>query len=170
MKLTPKKPDPDLVQAAHDESVKASRRRKRDRRHESAFLTSPMADALWRPRYCDELIRYFDRVSWRAEERGKYRDTEAVIQDKPPSLARFAIDIGVTLPIVKRWLTLYPAFAEAYETARGLEEAYFTETGAAGISPGFAAAKLGLNKTILAEEKKDEPISEITVTVVKSER
>ncbi|HCR6509330.1 TPA: hypothetical protein OO437_004464, partial [Shigella flexneri] len=62
-----------------------------------------------------------------------------------------------------------PAFAEAYETAQALEEAYFTETGAAGISATFAAAKLGLNKTVV-EEARDEPISEVTIKVVSGER
>lgn len=165
MKLKLKQTDPELVAAAHDESVRANRRRKRPRHQESAFLTSPMADKLWNPDYCNELIRFYDRESWRSEARGKYGDAEAVISDKPPSLARFALHVGATLPIVKRWLALYPAFAEAYETAVGLEESYFIETGAAGISPGFAAAKLGFNKAVVAEEKRDEPITEIKIVV-----
>lgn len=172
MALRPKnrKPDPDLVAAAHDEAVTANRKRKQPRKRESAFLTSPMADRLWNPDYCQELISFYDRTSWLAEKFDKYGNKEPLVKDKPPSLARFALHVGVTLPIVKRWLTLYPAFSEAYETAQGLEEAYFTELGAAGISPGFAAAKLGLNKTVEKEEQKDEPINEVTIKVVTGER
>lgn len=155
------------VQAAHNEAVSANRRRKKPGRHKSAFLTSPMADRLWDPDYCQQIINFFDRESWRSEPRGKYGDHIAVIKDKPPSLARFALHVGVTLPIVKRWMTLYPAFAEAYETAQGLEEAYFTETGAAGISPAFAAAKLGLNRDKAEGADKPDLASQLTELIGK---
>ena len=92
------------------------------------------------------------------------------MQDKPPSLVRFALHIGVTIPIINLWLREIPAFAEAYETAKALEEAYFLENGAIGISARFAAAKLGLNKTVATEEVRDEPISEVTIKVVSGER
>lgn len=169
MKLTPKKPSPDLLQAAHDEAVSANRRRKRDKKHESAFLTSPMADSLWRPRYCNDLINFFDRTSW-ATYKSMKGEEKVIPVDKVPTLARFAIHVGVTVPIVKRWLDLYPAFREAFETAEALRLAFHEENGAAGIAPGFAAAALGLNKTIVAEEKADEPISEVKITVVTGER
>lgn len=170
MKLKLKQPSPEVVQAAHEEAVSANRRRKRPRGKQSLYQSSRNSAALWDPDYCDELIRFFDRTSWESMPTGAHGDCKAVIADKPPSLARFALHIGVTIPIIKLWLREIPAFAEAYETAQALEEAYFTETGAAGISATFAAAKLGLNKTVTAEEARDEPISEVTIKVVSSER
>lgn len=158
MALRRKKPNPEDVAAAHEEAVAANRKRKLPRKHESAFLTSPMADKLWNPDYCQELIRFYDRTSWEANKLDKYGNHEPLIRDKPPSLARFALHVGVTLPIVKRWLALYPAFAEAYETAQGLEESYFLELGAAGISPGFAAAKLKLNKDATGDSQTAEAV------------
>lgn len=170
MKLKLKQPSPEVVQAAHEEAVSANRRRKRPRGKQSLYQSSSNSAALWDPDYCDELIRFFDRTSWESMPTGAHGDYKAVIADKPPSLARFALHIGVTIPIIKLWLREIPAFAEAYETAQALEEAYFTETGAAGISATFAAAKLGLNKTVVAEEVRDEPISEVTIKVVSSGR
>ena len=169
MKLKLKKPSPEVVQAAHEEAVSANRRRKRPRHKKPMYVTARNASLLWSPRYCDELIEFFDRTSWELVPTSK-GDERPLIQDKPPSLARFALHIGVTIPIIKLWLREIPAFAEAYETAQALEEAYFTETGAAGISATFAAAKLGLNKTVAAEEVRDEPISEVTIKVVSGER
>ena len=170
MKLKLKQPSPEVVQAAHEEAVSANRRRKRPRGKQSLYQSSRNSAALWDPDYCDALIEFFDRTSWESMPTGAHRDYKAVIVDKPPSLARFALHIGVTIPIIKLWLREIPAFAEAWETAQALEEAYFTETGAAGISATFAAAKLGLNKTVVAEEVRDEPISEVTIKVVSGER
>lgn len=170
MKLKLKQPSPEVVQAAHEEAVSANRRRKRPRGKQSLYQSSRNSAALWDPDYCDALIEFFDRTSWESMPTGVHGDYKAVIADKPPSLARFALHIGVTIPIIKLWLREIPAFAEAYETAQALEEAYFTETGAAGISATFAAAKLGLNKTVVTEEVRDEPISEVTIKVVSGER
>ena len=169
MKLKLKQPSPEVVQAAHEEAVSANRRRKRPRGKQSLYQSSRNSAALWDPGYCDALIEFFDRTSWELVPTSK-GDERPLIQDKPPSLARFALHIGVTIPIIKLWLREIPAFAEAWETAQALEEAYFTETGAAGISATFAAAKLGLNKTVVAEEVRDEPISEVTIKVVSGER
>lgn len=168
MKLKLKQPDAEVVAAAHEEAVNANRRRKRPRGKQSLYQSSRHSAELWDPDYCDELIRFFDRTSWELVPTSK-GDERPLIQDKPPSLARFALHIGVTIPIIKLWLREVPAFAEAYETAQALEEAYFTETGAAGISATFAAAKLGFNKTVV-EETRDEPISEVTIKVVSGER
>lgn len=169
MKLKLKQPSPEVVQAAHEEAVSANRRRKRPRGKQSLYQSSRNAAALWDPDYCDELIRFFDRTSWEFELTPK-GEKRALMQDKPPSLVRFALHIGVTIPIINLWLREIPAFAEAYETAKALEEAYFLENGAIGISARFAAAKLGLNKTVAAEEVRDEPISEVTIKVVSGER
>nr|UVM94037.1 MAG: putative terminase small subunit [Bacteriophage sp.] len=165
MKLKLKQPSPEVVQAAHEEAVSASRRRKRPRGKQSLYQSSRNSAALWDPDYCDELIRFFDRTSWEAMPTGAHGDMKAVIADKPPSLARFALHIGVTIPIIKLWLREIPAFAEAWETAQALEEAYFTETGAAGISATFAAAKLGLGKEKPVESAEETAPTEIIFSV-----
>lgn len=165
MKLKLKQPSPEVVQAAHEEAVSANRRRKRPRGKQSLYQSSRNSAALWDPGYCDELIEFFDRTSWEAMPTGAHGDMKAIIADKPPSLARFALHIGVTIPIIKLWLREIPAFAEAYETAQALEEAYFTETGAAGISATFAAAKLGLSKEKPVESTEETAPTEIIFSV-----
>lgn len=165
MKLKLKQPSPEVVQAAHEEAVSANRRRKRPRGKQSLYQSSRNSAALWDPDYCDALIEFFDRTSWESMPTGAHRDYKAVIVDKPPSLARFALHIGVTIPIIKLWLREIPAFAEAYETAQALEEAYFTETGAAGISATFAAAKLGLGKDKPVESPEETAPAEIIFSV-----
>lgn len=164
MKLKLKKPSPEVVQAAHEEAVSANRRRKRPRHKKPMYVTARNASLLWSPRYCDELIEFFDRTSWELVPTSK-GDERPMIQDKPPSLARFALHIGVTIPIIKLWLREIPAFAEAWETAQALEEAYFTETGAAGISATFAAAKLGLGKEKPVESTEETAPTEIIFSV-----
>ena len=165
MKLKLKQPSPEVVQAAHEEAVSANRRRKRPRGKQSLYQSSRNSAALWDPDYCGALIEFFDRTSWEAMPTGAHGDYKAVIADKPPSLARFALHIGVTIPIIKLWLREIPAFAEAYETAQALEEAYFTETGAAGISATFAAAKLGLGKEKPVESTEETAPTEIIFSV-----
>lgn len=164
MKLKLKQPSPEVVQAAHEEAVSANRRRKQPRGKQSLYQSSRNSAALWDPDYCDELIRFFDRTSWKLVPTSK-GDERPLIQDKPPSLARFALHIGVTIPIIKLWLREIPAFAEAWETAQALEEAYFTETGAAGISATFAAAKLGLGKEKPVESAEETAPTEIIFSV-----
>ncbi len=64
-----------------------------------------------------------------------------------------------------QWLREIPAFAEAYETAKALEEAYFLENGAIGISARFAAAKLGLGKEKPVESAEETAPTEIIFSV-----
>lgn len=117
MKLKLKQPSPEVVQAAHEEAVSANRRRKQPRGKQSLYQSSRNSAALWDPDYCDELIRFFDRTSWELVPTSK-GDERPLIQDKPPSLARFALHIGVTIPIIKLWLREIPAFAEAWRQHR----------------------------------------------------
>ena len=146
MKLKLKQPSPEVVQAAHEEAVSANRRRKRPRGKQSLYQSSRNSAALWDPDYCDELIEFFDRTSWELVPTSK-GDERPLIQDKP------------------LWLRESPAFAEAWETAQALEEAYFTETGAAGISATFAAAKLGLSKEKPVESTEETAPTEIIFSV-----
>lgn len=164
MKLKLKQPSPEVVQAAHEEAVSANRRRKRPRGKQSLYQSSRNSAALWDPDYCDALIEFFDRTSWEFELTPK-GEKRALMQDKPPSLARFALHIGVTIPIINLWLREIPAFAEAYETAKALEEAYFLENGAIGISARFAAAKLGLGKDKPVESTEEPAPTEIIFSV-----
>ena len=99
MKLKLKQPSPEVVQAAHEEAVSANRRRKRPRGKQSLYQSSRNSAALWDPDYCDALIEFFDRTSWELVPTSK-GDKRPLIQDKPPSLARFALHIGVTIPII----------------------------------------------------------------------
>lgn len=95
----------------------------------------------YRPEYCESLVRYFDRKSWCVVTDAK--GTQKVMpKDDIPILDRWCLAIGVSRRTVYDWIKTIPEFADAHDTAMGLQKAFLIESGIVHGSGGFASFML----------------------------
>lgn len=115
------------------------------------------APTKYKEEFCEELISFFDVESFTVEG-GK------TIPGKFPTVARFALNIGVHVTTLHDWATAkdkkgnikLPDFSYAYKTAKLYQEAYLYEAGLVGaIDRTFG---IWATKTILGhKEPEREP-------------
>ncbi len=81
--------------------------------------------AEYKPEFCEKLLRYFyepkQKIAYDVEnfQSGELKRKKPVLfAPEYPTLARFARQIGVTVPILYEWERRYPEFAEACAEAR----------------------------------------------------
>jgi hypothetical protein len=93
---------------------------------------------LYKPEYCERMLDYFSIKPYTTLE---IKDNQGqTVQSKPvpnlfPTLARFAVDIGVTRDTLYEWSTAknedeslkYPEFSYAYKKAKEYQEANLVE-------------------------------------------
>lgn len=143
------------------------RRKRGDPKPEGYVFGRPTS---YRPEYCESLIRYFDRKSWCVATDAK--GTQKVMPHEDiPILDRWCLAIGVPRRTIYDWIKAYPEFADAHETAMGLQKAFLIESGIVHGSGGFASFMLkcvhGMQEPKAdADEKEDGPIQRVVVEVV----
>ena len=124
----------------------------------------------YRPEYCESLVRYFDRKSWCVVTDAK--GTQKVMpKDDIPILDRWCLAIGVSRRTVYDWIKTIPEFADAHDTAMGLQKAFLIESGIVHGSGGFASFMLkcvhGMQEPKPdVDENADGPIQRVVVEVV----
>lgn len=124
----------------------------------------------YRPEYCQSIIDFFDRSSW--EIHYDMKETPKVMpKDNVPTVIRWCRSLGIHPRTVSLWVSKYPEFAEAHETAMELQKAFLIESGLTHGSGGFAMFMLKCNHGMVepktdAEEKDDGPIQRVVVEVV----
>lgn len=85
------------------------------------------------PKFCQMLIDYFNLKPYTKNNFGKLEAQDF------PSLAGFAVKIGVHRETLLNWSNLYPDFFDAYKRAKDYQENFLVVNGMRGlINPSFA--------------------------------
>lgn len=124
----------------------------------------------YRLEYCESLVRYFDRKSWCVATDAK--GTQKVMpKDDIPILDRWCLAIGVSRRTVYDWIKTIPEFADAHDTAMGLQKAFLIESGIVHGSGGFASFMLkcvhGMQEPKQDADEKEGKTQNITVVIQK---
>lgn len=98
------------------------------------------------PKYCDELIAYFDQEPYEdraLEHYGKDGQVSWVdykrMANKLPTLRAFAKKIEVNVDTVYEWIKVHQEFSEAFTHAKDLQKWFLIENGLNGCyNPAFA--------------------------------
>ena len=70
----------------------------------------------YRKKYCQEMVEYFDVPATFIDTDGKEKANDL------PTIAGFAISIGITVETIRNWKNKYPDFLDAYKKAKALQE------------------------------------------------
>lgn len=124
----------------------------------------------YKQEYCEKLIEYFNIEPY--EERlkkvvTKSGDVIEIPEDVPndmPSLAGFAIKIGVHRDTLHEWANEYPEFSDVYKRAKDFQENYLIVNG----NKGLISAPFGIftAKNILKWRDKQPDETEVVVNNV----
>lgn len=76
----------------------------------------------YNPKYCEEIIEFFDKEPWEETENGR-------VPCKLPTLARFAVDRGVCRETVWNWSQTHPEFFNAIKRAKAIQEDLLVQNG-----------------------------------------
>lgn len=99
------------------------------------------APSKYKPEYAEELIRYFDIEPYREVAKditSKSGDVFTVHEDRAndfPSLAGFAVHLGVHRDTLHQWSTEHPEFSDAYKRAKDFQENFLVINGNRGLIP-----------------------------------
>jgi hypothetical protein len=118
----------------------------------------------YRPKYCKEIIAYFDREPYIIVDKTvTYANgaSKEITEKEPtdlPLFGKFAHKVGVTHDTLIDWTKSYPEFGEAYKRAKQLQEHILITNGlAGGYAPAFA---IFTAKNILGWRDKHEVVGE----------
>ncbi|ENP2748032.1 hypothetical protein ACDF60_004526 [Salmonella enterica] len=128
----------------------------------------------YRPEYCQSIIEYFAAPeSWDINVDAK-GSAKAIPKSKIPTVERWCYSIGVHSRTLDDWQARYPEFRDAYQTARGLQQAFAIELAAAGIGTSmmntFMQVKHDWRVAREDEEHISEPIQKVVVEVVSADK
>lgn len=90
------------------------------------------------PKYCDELIEYFDREPYKEVMRqvvtksGDVIEVPTIEPNDFPTLAGFAIKIGVASSTLREWRDQFPDFSAAYKRCIDFQEHFLVTNGLHG--------------------------------------
>lgn len=87
------------------------------------------APTKYRPEYIEQLIEYFSAKISTVNSMGTERPSDF------PSLAGFAIKIGVAKDTLYEWSKVYPDFSVAYKRAKDFQENWLLVNGNKGLIP-----------------------------------
>lgn len=99
---------------------------------------------LYKPEYVEELLEYFDQEPYVEVEKTvptKKGPVQINVDEATdfPTLAGFAIKIGVHRDTLHEWSKKYPEFSDAYKRAKDFQENYIATNGMKGlVNPAFA--------------------------------
>lgn len=96
----------------------------------------------YKPEYCAEIIRYFNREPYQIEGTGKNEQGEDVggkrVANDLPFFSGFATKIGVCVDTLIEWTKVYPDFSEAYKKAKEMQEQIWATNSLYGLyNPAF---------------------------------
>lgn len=121
----------------------------------------------YKPEYAEQLIKYFEIEPYREVNKEvvtKSGDVVTISEDQAndfPSLAGFAIQIGVHRDTLHEWSTQHPEFSDAYKRAKDYQENFLVINGNRGLIP--AAFGIFTAKNIL--KWRDKQPDEIDTVV-----
>ncbi len=122
----------------------------------------------YRPEYCQSIIEYFAHpVSWEINTDAK-GSAKAVPKSKIPTIERWCYSIGVHSRTLDDWQARYPEFRDAYQTARGLQQAFVIELGAAGIGTSLLGAFMQVKHDWKVEKEPEEENKPLEIRIVKA--
>lgn len=93
------------------------------------------------PKYIDELIEYFSIPPWEWQEKQMVSakgDVVTVMVKETndfPTLAGFAIKIGVCRDTLHEWASVHPNFSDVYKRAKDYQENFLVVNGNRGLIP-----------------------------------
>lgn len=122
------------------------------------------------PKYCEELLAFFDVDPWTLEEKVMTRRdgsevSEAVrLPTRLPTFERFAHKIGVHVDTMIEWANkkdeagnlVHPEFSEAYKRAKQLQKDLLVENGLQGLYNTPWSIFLAKNITDLRDKQEHE--------------
>ena len=128
----------------------------------------------YRPEYCKAIVDYFAHPeSWEINTDLK-GSSKPIPKSKIPTIERWCHNIGVHSRTLDDWQKRYPEFADAYQTARELQQAFVIELSAAGIGNGLLSAFMqvrhGWKVDKEESEQSNEPIQKVVVEVVNADK
>ncbi len=122
----------------------------------------------YRPEYCQSIIEYFAAPeSWEINTDAK-GSAKAVPKSKIPTIERWCYSIGVHSRTLDDWQARYPEFRDAYQTARGLQQAFVIELGAAGIGTSLLGAFMQVKHNWKVEKEPEEENKPLEIRIVKA--
>jgi hypothetical protein len=87
------------------------------------------------PKYIEMFYEYFDKKPY-----SKDLNTNKIEAEDFPSIAGFAILIGVSRDTLYEWAKVYPDFSDTFKKAKDFQERFLSVNGNKGIiNPAFAA-------------------------------
>lgn len=110
------------------------------------------APTKYREKYCKELLEYFSAPPYERTPKG-LKSCEA---GDYPSLAGFAIRIGVNRVTMFNWLKEFPEWAEALALAKDYQENWILVNGLKGNVPPQFAQFVAINNLDYRSKAKDE--------------
>ncbi len=122
----------------------------------------------YRPEYCQSIIEYFAAPeSWEINTDAK-GSAKAIPKSKIPTIERWCYSIGVHSRTLDDWQARYPEFRDAYQTARGLQQAFVIELGAAGIGTSLLGAFMQVKHDWKVEKEPEEENKPLEIRIVKA--
>lgn len=100
---------------------------------------------LYKSEYCEKLIEFFDKEPYsekllkKVTKQGDVIEIPTNVPSDFPTLAGFAIELGVSRDTLQEWAKVHPEFSVAYKRAKDFQERYLTVNGIKGlIQPAFS--------------------------------
>lgn len=122
----------------------------------------------YRPEYCQSIIEYFAAPeSWEINTDVK-GSAKAIPKSKIPTIERWCYSIGVHSRTLDDWQARYPEFRDAYQTARGLQQAFVIELGAAGIGTSMLNTFMQVKHDWRVEKEPQEENKPLEIRIVKA--
>lgn len=122
----------------------------------------------YRPEYCQAIVDYFAHpISWVINTDAK-GSSKVIPSSKIPTIARWCHSIGVSTRVLDDWQRRHPEFAEAYQMARELQQAFVLELGAAGLGSGLMTAFMQVKHDWRVDKEAEEDNKPLEIRIVKA--
>ena len=114
----------------------------------------------YKPKYCKQIIKFFDR---------ELVDAETFEPCRLPTYEKFAFSIGVHRDTLHEWCKKHPKFSDAYNQCKGLQKNIIIQHGLRGVfNPGFAIF-VAKNVTDMRDKVEVNQTSEIKIEISKDD-
>ncbi len=116
----------------------------------------------YKPEYCEELIKFFDRAPFREIEvvtksKGGYEKIEKKrVPNQLPFFSAFARKIGVHVDTLHEWKKKHKEFSEAYKKAKALQKEFLIQNGLVGLYNATAFIFTAKNLTDMRDKTEVE--------------
>jgi hypothetical protein len=99
----------------------------------------------YHPKYCKKLLEYFKKEPTKVikekfyYKKGDTKEKDVEVANEMPTLTGFAMEIGVSIWAIDRWVKAHKEFRTAYSEAKKMQENFWMQNAMRGLfNPQFA--------------------------------